>query len=256
MRLLESNWIPSVIVFVFIGVAWHLSTTVFGVPKYLIPSPESVWAIMAKHPQMFLANTLVTFRELMGGFVLAVVLAVPLALFISYSRIFEAFINPVIVISQALPKIAIAPLLLVWFGFGEFPKILMAALIAFFPMLISATTGFKGIEPDVVSLARSTGASEFRIFWKIRLPSALPAMFGGLKLAITFAVIGAIIGEFLSGDNGLGYLIQSASGAQRTDMLFAALIIISVVSVALFYAVEFAERKLIFWHQSQIGIVS
>lgn len=256
MRILESNWLPSIIVFVTIGAAWHVSTAFLGVPKYLIPSPESVWKILAQHPEMFAANTLVTFRELMLGFFLSVALAVPLALFISYSRTFESFVNPIIVISQALPKIAIAPLLLVWFGFGEFPKVLMAALIAFFPMLVSATTGFKGIEPDVVSLARSTGASELRVFWKIRLPSALPAMFGGLKLAITFAVIGAIIGEFLSGDYGLGYLIQSASGAQRTDMLFAALIIISLVSVALFYAVEFAERKLISWHQSQIGIVS
>lgn len=256
MRILESNWFPSLVIVVAIGLAWQLSTTVLGVPKYLIPSPASVWDVLTRHPQMFAMNTLVTFRELLGGFALAVALAVPLALFMSYSRIFERFVNPLIVISQALPKIAIAPLLLVWFGFGEFPKVLMAALIAFFPMLISATTGFKGIEPEVVSLARSTGASEFRIFWKIRLPSALPAMFGGLKLAITFAVIGAIIGEFLSGDNGLGYLIQSASGAQRTDMLFAALIIISLVSVLLFYVVEFAERKLIFWHQSQIGIVS
>lgn len=256
MRALAGNWLPSLIVFLGIGLAWQLATTVLGVPKYLIPSPESVWAVLSKHPQMFAANTLVTLRELLGGFALAVLLAVPLALFISYSRIFERFVNPVIVISQALPKVAIAPLLLVWFGFGEFPKILMAALIAFFPMLISATTGFKGIEPDVMSLARSTGASGLRIFWKIRLPSALPAMFGGLKLAITFAVIGAILGEFLSGDSGLGYLIQSASGAQRTDMLFAALIIISLVSVALFYAVEFVERKLIFWHQSQIVIVT
>jgi len=242
--------------FVLIGAAWQVSTTVLGVPRYLIPTPESVGAILLKHPGMFAANTLVTFRELIGGFALAIALAVPLALFISYSRIFERFVNPLIVISQALPKVAIAPLLLVWFGFGEFPKILMAALIAFFPMLISATTGFKGIEPDVVALAKQTGASEWRIFWKIRLPSALPAMFGGLKLAITFAVIGAIIGEFLSGDRGLGYLIQSASGAQRTDMLFAALIIISCLSVSLFYLVELAERKLIFWHQSQIRVIT
>jgi NitT/TauT family transport system permease protein len=256
MRILETNWFPFIVTFAGILLAWQLATSVFGVPKYLIPPPASVWEVLVTHHQLLAANTLVTFRELVGGFILAVGLAVPLALLISYSRIFESFVNPLVVISQALPKIAIAPLLLVWFGFGEFPKILMAALIAFFPMLISATTGFKGIEPDVISLAKSTGASELRIFWKIRLPSALPAIFGGLKLAITFAVIGAIIGEFLSGDQGLGYLIQSASGAQRTDVLFAALIIISVVSVALFYAVEFAERRLIFWHQSQIGVVS
>lgn len=256
MRLWQSTWLPSLVMICAICVAWELSTSVFAVPKYLIPTPASVWEVLAKHPGVFLSNTIVTLRELLEGFVLSVALAVPLALFISYSRVFESFINPLIIISQALPKVAIAPLLLVWFGFGEFPKVLMAALIAFFPMLISAITGFKGIEPDVLALARSTGASELRVFWKIRLPSAMPAMFGGLKLAITFAVIGAIIGEFLSGDSGLGYLIQSASGAQRTDMLFAALIIISAISVALFYLVEFAERRFIFWHQSQIGVVS
>ena len=160
-------------------------------------------------------------------------------------------VSPLIVISQAVPKIALAPLLLVWFGFGEMPKVIMAALIAFFPILISALTGFKLLEPEVMSLARSMGASQWKSFWKIRLPSALPNIFSGLKLAITFSVVGAVIGEFLAGDKGLAYLIQSASGAQRMDMLFADVIIISVLSLLLYYIVQATERRLTFWHQSQ-----
>jgi len=206
---------------------------------------------MTEHTGLIAGHTFVTLRELIGGFGLAVLTAVPLALAMSYSRTFESLISPFIVITQAIPKVALAPLLLVWFGFGMFPKVLMAAVIAFFPMLISTVTGFKAIEPDVLALSRSMGASPFKVFWMIRLPSALPSIFGGLKLAITFATIGAIIGEFIAGDGGLGYLIQSASGSQRMDVMFVGIIVISVLTVALYYTVEAAERHFIFWHQSQ-----
>jgi NitT/TauT family transport system permease protein len=237
-------------------VVWQVSTSVFSVPAYLVPSPISVLNVLLEHPALFAAATLVTMREVAGGLALAIILALPLALCISYSRSFENLVNPLIIISQALPKIAIAPLLLVWFGFGEMPKILMAALIAFFPMLISAVTGFKSIEPEVLGLIRSMGASVWRSFWKIRVPTAMPNIMAGLKLAITFALIGAILGEFISGDKGLGYLIQSASGAQRTDVVFAGLLVISFVSLILFYGVEAAERRMIFWHQSQIAVAT
>lgn len=235
---------------------WQLATSFFAVPAYLVPAPMDVIAVLREHPGLFVEATVVTMREVVGGLALAVGTALPLALFISYSRTFENLVNPLIIISQALPKIAIAPLLLVWFGFGELSKVLMAALIAFFPLLISAVTGFKSIEPEVLGLMRSMGASALRSFWKIRVPTALPNIIAGLKLAITFALIGAIIGEFISGDKGLGYLIQSASGAQRTDVVFAGLLVISVISLIMFYGVEAAERRLIFWHQSQIAIAT
>lgn len=251
MKVLESEMFAALLTLAALFALWHVSVTYMGVPLYLVPSLPSVWSVFAQHSTLLLTETFVTTRELIGGFILAVVTAIPLALFMAYSRVFERLFSPLIVILQAIPKVALAPLLLVWFGFGMFPKVLMAAVIAFFPMLISAVTGFKAIEPEVLSLSRSMGASAFKVFWMIRLPSALPSIFGGLKLAITFATIGAIIGEFIAGDRGLGYLIQSASGSQRLDVLFAGIIVISVLTVALYYAVEVAERYFIFWHQSQ-----
>lgn len=251
MRIFESQWFSTLVTLAVMLLVWHISVAYFGVPSYLIPSLASVWEVFTKHSDMLLTDTWVTMRELIGGFVLAILTAVPLALLMAYSRRFEALISPLVVIMQAVPKVALAPLLLVWFGFGMFPKILMAAVIAFFPMLISTVTGFKAIDPDVLALSRSMGASPLKVFWRIRLPSALPSIFGGLKLAITFATIGAIIGEFIAGDRGLGYLIQSASGSQRMDVLFAGIIVISGLTVALYYAVEVVERKMIFWHQSQ-----
>lgn len=251
LRLFESQWASALLTLAIVLGVWEIAVRYFEVPSYLIPSLESVFDVMVKHHAMLLSETIVTTRELIGGFVLAIVCAVPMALCMTYSRVFENLVSPAVIVFQALPKVALAPLLLVWFGFGEFPKILMAAVIAFFPMLISTLVGFKAIEPDVLALSRSMGASELKVFWKIRLPSALPSIFGGLKMAITFATIGAIIGEFIAGDRGLGYLIQSASGAQRMDVLFAGLIIISFLSLLLYYAVELTERRLIFWHQSQ-----
>lgn len=251
MRVLESQLFASILTVCSLLAFWHVSVAYLGVPLYLVPSLSSVWDVFAQHFGLLATETLVTTRELIGGFIVAVGTAVPLALFMAYSRVFERLVSPLIVILQAIPKVALAPLLLVWFGFGMFPKVLMAAVIAFFPMLISAVIGFKALEPDVLALSRSMGASAFKVFWMIRLPSALPSIFGGLKLAITFATIGAIVGEFLAGDRGLGYMIQSASGSQRLDVLFAGIIVISVLTVPLYYAVEAAERYFIFWHQSQ-----
>lgn len=251
VRLSESQLARVLATVVVILVAWQASVALFDIPAYVLPSAWTVGKALFLHPGLFLSEASVTLRELLLGFTVAVVIAVPLALFMAYSRHLEGIISPFVVVSQAVPKIALAPLLLVWFGFGEMPKVIMAALIAFFPMLISTLTGFKAIEPDVLSLARSMGAPGWKVFWKIRLPSAMPTIFGGLKLAITFSLIGAVIGEFLAGDKGIGYLIQSASGAQRMDILFAAVIVTSLMSLVLYYLVELVEHRVTFWHPSQ-----
>ncbi|RYG34565.1 MAG: ABC transporter permease [Burkholderiales bacterium] len=255
-KILQSQWFPTVVTLGILLLVWHFGVLWFKVPPYLIPSLGSVLEVFTSHGSLLAKETLVTTKELVGGFLLAVLTSVPLALLMAYSRVAERIVSPLVVITQAIPKVALAPLLLVWFGFGMFPKVLMAAVIAFFPMLVSTVVGFKAIEPDVLALSRSMGASAFKVFWMIRLPSALPSIFGGLKLAITFATIGAILGEFIAGDRGLGYLIQSASGSQRTDVLFAGVIVISLLSVILYYLVEMAERRFIFWHQSQALPVS
>jgi NitT/TauT family transport system permease protein len=256
VRIYRSEWFSYVPSILGILLLWELASDVFKVPTYLIPHPISVAQALVTYWGTLITATWATLREILGGFVIAVAIAIPIALLTIFSRIFERFVNPLIVISQAIPKVAIAPLFLVWFGFGEFPKMLIAALIAFFPMLIAATVGLKGIDPEMLSMARSMGATPARTFWKVRLPIALPNFFGGFKLAITFSVIGAVIGEFVGGDHGIGYVIQLASGSQRLDLLFAGLIVLSALGLILFYIVEAIERKVCSWHHSQLAATS
>jgi NitT/TauT family transport system permease protein len=152
---------------------------------------------------------------------------------------------PLIVSSQAMPKVAVAPLLLVWFGFGLLPKVLIAFLIAFFPVVISTAVGLASIEPEKIQLARSMGFGPSATFFKIRLPNALPSVFGGLKISITLAVVGAVVGEFVGGDAGLGYLLTVANGSMDTPLLFAGLVALTVLGVVLYLIVELAERLVV-----------
>jgi NitT/TauT family transport system permease protein len=236
--------------------AWQIFVVAYGVPAYLLPAPAAIAHAFVGQLPILLSNGWVTVYEMLAGYALAVGIAIPLAIAITSSKRFNEFVMPTMLFFQIVPKVAIAPLFLVWFGFGEFPKMLIAALIAFFPMLIAATVGLKGIDPEMLSMARSMGATPARTFWKVRLPIALPNFFGGFKLAITFSVIGAVIGEFVGGDHGIGYVIQLASGSQRLDLLFAGLIVLSALGLILFYIVEAIERKVCSWHHSQLAATS
>ena len=158
---------------------------------------------------------------------------------------------PPMVATQSIPKIALAPLFVVWFGFGMFPKVAVAFLICFFPIVVDTIVGLRSIDPALVQLARSMGAPPSRIFLRLRLPGALPSMFGGLKVGSALAVVGALTGEFIGSDNGLGYLLLSAAGELDTALLFAILFVLSLLAMAFFYAIELLERLMIPWHVSQ-----
>jgi NitT/TauT family transport system permease protein len=157
---------------------------------------------------------------------------------------------PLLLIAQLVPKVAIAPVLLVWFGYGLAPKIIIVFLVAFFPVVVNVATGLAAVERELLDLGRSLEASRWQIFWKFRIPSALPSLFSGMKIAITLAVIGAIIGEFVGGDKGLGYLIIIANQELDTPLAFAALLVISLGGMLLYVAIELAERVLIPWGQT------
>jgi len=163
---------------------------------------------------------------------------------------FSRSILPLLVSSQAMPKVAVAPLFLVWFGFGLLPKVLIAFLIAFFPIVINTAVGLAAIEPEKIYLARSMGFGATATFFKIRLPNALPAIFGGLKISITLAVVGAVVGEFVGGDAGLGYLLMVANGSMDTQLLFAGIVALTVLGVVFFLLIELAERLAIPRHIS------
>src|SRR2546428_4447985 len=215
-------------------VLWEASTRALGIPTFLLPPPSVIALSMVRNASLLLVHGWVTAVEIMLGFLLSIVVGIPLALAIFLSPPFARSILPLLVSSQAMPKVAVAPLLLVWFGFGLLPKVLIAFLIAFSPVVINTAVGLASIEPEKIHLARSMGFGATATFFKIRLPNALPAIFGGLKISITLAVVGAVVGEFVGGDAGLGYLLMVANGSMDTALLFAGNVALPVLGVARF----------------------
>ena len=224
---------------------WEGATRMLRVPQFLLPAPSVVGQSLVEHAGLLIANASITTLETVFGFALSVAVGIPLAFAIFLWPPVARSVLPLIVSSQAMPKVAIAPLFLVWFGFGLLPKVLIAFLIAFFPVVINTSIGLAGIEAEKIHLARSMGLGPVATFLKIRLPSALPAMFGGFKISITLAVVGAVVGEFVGGDAGLGYLLMVANGSIDTALLFADLVVLTVLGVFLYAVVDVAERLLI-----------
>lgn len=231
-------------------VLWQLVVDIFDIDSYLVPAPLAVVQTLIDEYQTILDNVGITVVETLIGFALSIVVGVPLGLGLAMSRIFEKCFYPLLVGSNALPKVAIAPLFVVWFGFGLPPKVFVAFLIAFFPIVINTVVGLSSIEKEKVSLAKSIGLSATQTFFKIRLPHALPVIFGGIKVASSLAVIGAIVGEFVGADSGLGKLLLNANANLQTSLLFAVFVVLTVFSVALFWAVQVVERICIPWHSS------
>lgn len=247
----NQNWLSFVGVGLTALVIWELATRFLHVAPYILPPPSEVVKVLFTTWGPILKNLRVTLGEILAGYALTVLISVPCATLISYSRFFERTIYPFLVLLQLIPKVAIAPLFILWFGFGPMPKVLMVFLLSFFPLVVDATVGFKSLSHRLVLLARSMTDSEWDFFWKVRLPNALPNIFAGLKVSIAFATVGAIVGEFVGSDKGLGYLLLRANGDLNTGLLFAVLVVLSVIGVVLFQVIEFAEKLAIPWHVSK-----
>ncbi len=231
-------------------VLWEVVCRVFKIPTYLLPPPSDVLRMMARRTDLLLMHTLVTTIAIVAGFLLSIVVGVILALLITNFRPVERAILPLLVISQAVPKVAIAPLFIIWFGLGWEPKVLVAVLIAFFPIVVTLVAGIRSVPVAMRKLALSMGASRRDTLMKFVVPHALPHFFSGLKVAITLAVTGAIIGEFVGADRGLGYLLLFANGQLDTNLVFACIGILSAIGVILFYLLLAIERIAIPWHVS------
>ena len=223
-----------------------------GVKEYLLPPPSKVWTEFWKRHDIVAGGAWVTTQEILAGYALAVVVSIPLALAVAYSRFMEQAVYPVIVFLQIVPKIAIAPLFIIWFGFGFMPKLLLVFLLSFFPIVVSSIAGFKSADRDVMDFARTTGAGGLRACsCKIRLPQALPHIFTGLKVGAALAATAAVVAEFVASDRGLGYLLLQYNGQLDTPMVFATIVILSLIGLVVYYAVEIVERLAIPWHVSQ-----
>lgn len=232
---------------------WQVSVMAFDVAEYLLPTPTQIASVFADEFDLLMEHSWVTTYEMTLGYIMAVLVAVPLAIATTFSARFDRFITPTMLFFQVVPKIAIAPLFLVWFGVGVTPKILVAFLISFFPIVIDTAVGLRSISPEMIDLARSMGASPLQIFTQFRLPTSLPYLFSGLKVAATLAVAGAVVGEFVGADKGLGYLLLVANSTLQTSLMFATIVALTVIGLVLFYLIEMLEAALIPWHVSKRG---
>jgi NitT/TauT family transport system permease protein len=250
-RILQSEAARPLVLIAVVLVLWQIAVTTLGIPKYLIPAPSAVVHELVSDWSRLLKEGIVTTYAALGGFLLSILIGIPLALAIAYSRTVEGFLYPILVFSQSIPKIAIAPLFVVWFGFGAIPKVISAFLLGFFPVVVATVTGFKSVENDMLDLARSMRASRLQVFRKISFPHSMPYIFSGLKVSVTLAVVGAVVGEFVGSNSGLGYLLQMANGNFDLPLMFAGLVALALIGVLLFILVEVAERMCVPWHVSQ-----
>jgi NitT/TauT family transport system permease protein len=242
--------LPALTIAALIGL-WWLATIVFGWKPFLVPDPKDVWEETVRQRHLLPGHFWTTLVETLEGFALAIAIGVPVAVLIAYSRVLEATIYPALVALNAIPKIAIAPLFVIWMGFGPGPKVAMVVLICFFPIVISTATGLKSTPAELVDLARSLSASHLQQFVKVRFPAALPYVFVGLKVAITLAVIGAVVGEFVGASEGLGYVIVASGQNANTSLAFAAIALLSLMSIVLFYLLVLAEKLLVPWAEHE-----
>ena len=238
--------LPAITLLVIV-IAWQISAWIFEPPLWLLPSPTSVVETSIEWRKELPWHSFVTLYETIIGFVASIVLGIPIAVMIVYSKFLQRTIYPILLALQSVPKVAIAPLLLMWVGHGELPKIIVVFLVCFFPIVVSATSGMQAVPAALLDLVRSLSANQLQVFLKIRLPNSLPYIFVGLKVAITLAVIGAVIGEFVGSNAGLGYLILISTQQFNTALAFTAIILLTLISIILFYFVEYLERLVIPW---------
>lgn len=250
LGVLYRAWRPALLLAAIV-VLWWVVTAVGFVPPYLVPSPSATFGSIVDNPGYYWENTMVTGWETLLGFVLATAIGVLAAVAMVQSPTVERTLYPLLLFAQVIPKIAVAPLFVVWLGFGLTPKIVVAMLMAFFPVVISMVTGLRSVDPEMLELSATMGAGPASTFRRIRFPASLPYLFTGLKVAATMAVTGAVVGEFVGANSGLGNVILQANGNVDTPTLFAGLLVMSLLGVALFAVVEVLEHLLLPWHASR-----
>lgn len=229
-------------------VLWEVVWRIFNIPRFVVPLPSGILAETWEWRWRLLGHSWVTLYETLAGFGLSIAVGTPLAVVIVYSPVLRSAVYPLLVVTQAVPKVAIAPVLLLLLGAGEVSKVIVAFLVAFFPIVVDTATGLAATPPELLDLSRSYRASQFKTFLKVRFPMALPFFFSGLKVAVTLSVIGAVVGEFVGSDKGLGYVIVSATSYWKSNLAFGAMLILAVMAVGLFGLVELVERLVCPWY--------
>ena len=235
----------AVLAHLLLVLAWYLFVRIGEVPKFVMPSPGDTLGALLQPNYSWWSNTLVTATEIFGGYALALVVGVLLALLFTWSKPLESLMLPLLVTLNMIPKVALGPLIIVWFKYGVFPNSMIAFSIAVFPILLTTARGLREIEPELLDLVRSLRGSRWQLFTKIQLPGALPYVFAGMKVAAILAVAGAIVGEFLGSDRGLGYLMLQVQVTLDTPAMFMAVILITLLGMLLYGAVMLLEHLLV-----------
>jgi len=240
----------TIVSFVVLLVAWEALVRLLGIKLYILPPPSYVLSTLWTKWATIGSAAWQTAQPMLIGYAFAVGIGVAIALTFAISRFIESIVYPQIVFLQIIPKIAIAPLFMIWFGYGLTSKVLIVFLLSFFPVVVSAVQAFRSIDPDIIDLARITGASPMRMFWKVQMPHALPTLFTGFKVAAALAATAAVVAEFVSSDRGLGYLLVDYTNRFDTPGVFASILVLSIMGLLLYASVEAIERISIPWHVS------
>lgn len=254
-KFAESRPLPAWVVEVVLPVAaiaalflvWEAACRLFAVPSYIIPSPSAIWQETSANPGNVAWHTLVTTKTVLLGFLVSVLVSLPLAVLLTSSPLVAASVYPLLVLTQAIPKVALAPILVVVLGTSELPRVVVTFLVAFFPLVLSIASGLVSVPPELIELGRACRANRWTELWRIRLPYAVPFIFSGLKAAIALAVVGAVVAEFVNADAGLGYLIQTSTAFFKVQLAWGALIILSIMGIVLFQIVVAVERIFFPW---------
>ena len=252
VRAVAGYLLPPVIALVTLAVVWEVWTRVGDVKPYILPGPLSILDRLFGDLGYFARHGAITLGEAMAGFALGAGVAGAGAALMAHSRFLERSLFPLAVLIKVTPIVAVAPLFVIWFGFGSFPKVLIAALITFFPVLVNTMMGLRSVSPEALDLFRSLDASRTDIFVKLRVPSSLPYLFVAFRIAIPLSVIGAVVGEWFTGDRGLGSVIIVAHNNLHMDTLFSAVLVLAFIGISLTILTGYVERRVLFWHDSSI----
>lgn len=247
---LAANLLPPLLALTLIFLLWEATVRVRDVPVYLVPSPSTVFARLLDDPSYFGRAALTTLKEALAGFALGSSVALVGAVIMAHSRLLEKSLFPLAILVKVAPIVAVAPLFTIWFGFGFMPKVFIAALITFFPVLVNAITGFRSVNATAMELFQSLHANPWEIFLKLRLPSALPYLFAAFKVAMTLSVIGAVVAEWTGASQGLGRIIWLSHVDLNMPTLFAAIMVLAAMGVSLYFILSIIERRVLFWHES------
>lgn len=256
MKRLRSigNKIAPIVFILILLIIWEIIVNVGGIEKYILPAPTDVIEVLIKDFKTMVPHILATLYEGMVGFLIAIALSIILAVIMDMVPLIKRALYPVLVISQTIPTVALAPLFIIWFGFGALPKIIVVVIVCFFPIVISIVDGLEGVDKDLINHFKLMGASKLNVFLHLKLPYGMINFFSGMRIAATYSIMGAVIGEWLGGDKGLGVYMTRARSAYALDKMFASIVIIVVISMGIFLLVSLMEKLFTPWNNKKLSM--